>query len=109
MEVSSLRSRTSSSERRSRSKVGQTYRVHHGHQHAVLKRVTSILHNRDDVGAALGTVDEITARMVRELNGVDSALRADDIRAVRYGGTRGSTQVQQLGAGANVDVLERAF
>lgn len=47
--------------------------VNHGHEHAVLERVSGILNNRDDVGSLLGSVDQITARTVGELDGVDHA------------------------------------
>ena len=63
--------------------------IDHVEEHAVLERVTSILNDGDDVGSDLGEVDKITARTVRELDGVDEASlhmrrRGTGIRDQRY-------------------------
>ena len=41
-----------------------------------------------------------------ELDSEDGALRANDIRDVRNGCTRGSTKVQHFGARSHVDVVD---
>jgi hypothetical protein len=82
--------------------------VDHADQHAVLERVARILDNGDDVCAVGGHVDEITAGSVGELDGEDGALGPDDISDVGDGGTRRSTEVQDLAAGSHVDVVHTA-
>jgi hypothetical protein len=86
---------------------------------------TGILDDGDDVCAMCGHVDcatsvsvsgfrgmaartKITARAVGELDGEDSALRANDIRDVRNGCTRCSTEVQHFRARSHVDVFDTA-
>lgn len=58
-------------------------RIDHAHEHSVLVRMARVLDDRDDVGPLLGDVDEITARSVRKLDGVDETFRADDVAHVR--------------------------
>ena len=79
--------------------------VDHADEHAVLEGVTGILDDGDDVGTVGGHVDEISAGAVGELDGVDGSGRADNVGNVRDGGTRGSTKVENLAAGAHVDAL----
>jgi hypothetical protein len=43
---------------------------------------------------------------VRELDGVDVTGRTDDISNVRDGGTAGTTEVENLGTGLHVDLIE---
>lgn len=62
----------------------------------------------DDVGALLGHVDEVTSGPVRELDGVDGALRADDIGNVRDRRSARSAEVEDLLARADVNVVETA-
>ena len=45
------------------------HHVHHGHQHAVLLWVASILNDGDHVGALLGHVDQVTATARKERRG----------------------------------------
>jgi hypothetical protein len=101
--------------------------IDHRDKHPVFGWVTSILDNGDDVGPFLGHVDEITTGSVRELDGVDGSLGSDDIGYVGNGGTaeryahnelaqvsvkkcdlnsRGSSQVEHLGARLDVDVVK---
>lgn len=80
--------------------------INHGHEHTVTERVTGILNDRDDVGTVSGHADQITARAVRELDGVDVTSGSDNISDVRNGGTGGSTNVENLGAGLHVDVIK---
>lgn len=80
--------------------------IDHGHEHAVAERVTGILHDGDDIGAVSGHANQVTARAVGELNGVNVAGGADNIGDVRDGGTASSTQVENLGAGLHVDVVQ---
>lgn len=80
--------------------------VDHADEHAVLEGVTGVLDNGDNVGAVSSHVDQVTAGTVRELDGVDGTGGTDDISDVRNGGTGGGTEVEDLGAGLHVDVLE---
>jgi hypothetical protein len=79
--------------------------VDHADEHAVLKRVTSVLDDGDDVGAVGGHVDKISAGTVGELDGEDGTSGTDDIGNVRDGCTRGSTEVENLAAGLDVNVV----
>lgn len=79
--------------------------VDHGDNHAVAGGLAGILDNGDDVGALGGHGDEITARAGRELDGVDVAGRANEIGDVGDGSTRGTTDVEDAGAGLHVDVV----
>lgn len=49
------------------------YTVHHADQHAVLKRVSCILDDGNDVCAGFGHVDQVSSRSVGELDGVNAA------------------------------------
>lgn len=80
--------------------------IDHGDEHTVTERVTGILNNGDDVGTVSGHADQITARAVRELDGVDVTSGSDNISDVRNGGTGGSTDVKNLGAGLHVDIIK---
>ena len=80
--------------------------VDHGDEHTVAKRVTGILDDGDNVGTVGSHANQVTARTVRELNGVDVSGGSDDISDVTDRGTAGSTQVQNLGARAHVDVVQ---
>jgi hypothetical protein len=82
--------------------------VDHRHQHAVLDGRARVLDDGDDVGAALAHLDEIAARAVGELDGVDGARRADDVGDVRDGRARRAAEVQDLAAGRHVDRLDAA-
>lgn len=81
-------------------------KVDHIDKHAVLERHSSVLDNGDDICATGSHVDQVTARTVRELDSVDGAGRTDNVGDVGDGGTRGSTEVESLGAGLDVDGLE---
>ncbi len=80
--------------------------VNHVDLHAVGKGVARILDDGDDVGAALGHSREVTARAEGALDGIHHALGADKVRHVGDSGTGGSTDVEDLGAGLDVDVLK---
>jgi hypothetical protein len=80
--------------------------VDHADQHAVLERVTGILNNGDDVGAVGSHVDQITTGAVGEFNSENSSLGTNNVSDVRHTGTRRSTKVQHLAAGAHVDVVD---
>jgi len=79
--------------------------VDHGHEHAVTERVTGILNNGDNVGAVSSHTNQVTARAVRELNGVDVTGRADNISDVRDRGTTSTSQVKHLGTGLHVNIV----
>mmetsp|Transcript_41535 Transcript_41535/g.104740 ORF Transcript_41535/g.104740 Transcript_41535/m.104740 type:complete len:249 (-) Transcript_41535:128-874(-) len=80
--------------------------IDHIDEHAVFVRCAGITDDGNDVGALLGGVDQIAAGAMRELNGVHAAGWADDVRHMRDSGTRGSTQVENLGTGTDPDVLD---
>jgi len=79
--------------------------IDHADQHAVLVGMTGILDDRDDVGALLGHVDQIASRAVRELDSVDKTLGSDNISNVGDSGSVGSSEVEDLLARGNVDVI----
>lgn len=79
--------------------------IDHADEHPVAERVSGILNNGDDVGTVGSHANQVTAGTVRELDSVHSSSRSDDISNVTDGSTAGSTQVQNLGAGAHVDVI----
>lgn len=85
--------------------VGEDH-VNHGDKHAVAERVTGILNNGDNVGAVSGHADQITAGTVGELDSVNVAGRSDDISDVGDGSTTGTTDVENLGTGLHVDVVQ---
>lgn len=76
--------------------------VDHLDEHAVLLRVARVLDDGDHVRALLRHADQVTARAVRELDSVDNALGADDVRDVRDGGSRGGSEVEDLGSGLDL-------
>jgi hypothetical protein len=80
--------------------------VDHADEHTVLERVTGILDDGNDVCAVGGHVDQVTTGAVRELDSEDGSLRTNDISNVRDGGTGGSTEVEDLGSRAHVDVVD---
>lgn len=80
--------------------------VDHVDQHAVLEGLSGVLDNGDDVGAARGHVDQVTAGTMRKLDRVHGAGRSDNVGNVGDGGTRGGTQVEGLGARLDVDRLQ---
>ncbi|KAK1343539.1 hypothetical protein QTO34_016319 [Cnephaeus nilssonii] len=82
--------------------------IHHPHEHAVLERVPRVFQDRDDVGAALGDVDQVAAGAVGELDRVDQAVGADDVGDVGDRGARGGAQVQHLALGLDVDLVDAA-
>jgi hypothetical protein len=79
--------------------------VDHAHEHAVLERVTGVLNDGNNVGAVGGHVDKISAGTVGELDGEDGTSGTDDIGNVRDGSTRGSTEVEDLATGLDVNVV----
>lgn len=79
--------------------------VDHADEHAVLERVTGVLNDGNNVGAVGGHVDKVSARTVGEFDGEDGTGRSDDIGNVRDGSTRGSTEVEDLAARLDVNVV----
>lgn len=57
--------------------------VDHADQEAIILGLPGVVDDGDDVGALLGHVDQVSSYSMRELNSVDNAGRADDIRHVR--------------------------
>lgn len=82
--------------------------IDHADQHAILVWMTGVLNNGNNVGTLLGHINQITARTVRELNGIDKTLRSNNIGYVRHSCARGATQVQHLGARWHVYLLHTA-
>ena len=82
--------------------------VDHTDKHAILVWVTGVLDDRNDVCALLGNVDQVTAGPVRKLHRVDESLRADDVGHVGDGRSGGSTEVKNLLARCDVDLIDTA-
>lgn len=104
--------------------------IDHGDQHPVLGRMTSILHDRDNIRPLLGHVDQITSRSVRELYGIHGSLGTNNVGYMGNRGTaanerinvvarsafalsdvivrdvRGSTQVQDLRTRLDVNIIQ---
>lgn len=80
--------------------------VDHADEHAVLLGVSGVLDDGDDVGSLLGHGDELSAGSVGELDGVDDALWADDVGDVRDRGTGRGTEVQDLLARRDEQLVE---
>lgn len=68
--------------------------------------MSGILDDGDNVCAASGHVDQVTARAVGEFDGVDGAGGTNNVGNVGDGGTGGSTQVEGLGPRLDVDGLK---
>jgi len=79
--------------------------IDHRHKHSVLLRVSGVLNNGDDIGSLFSHVDEVTADSLGEFDGVDSALGSDNVRNMGHGSARGSTDVKDLHAWGNVDLV----
>eukprot|EP00187_Rhodella_violacea_P000629 CAMPEP_0174894032 /NCGR_PEP_ID=MMETSP0167-20121228/8739_1 /TAXON_ID=38298 /ORGANISM="Rhodella maculata, Strain CCMP736" /LENGTH=256 /DNA_ID=CAMNT_0016132999 /DNA_START=128 /DNA_END=894 /DNA_ORIENTATION=+ len=77
-------------------------------EHAVPQRMPRVLDDGDDVRAALGHLDEVAAGAVRELDGVDDAVGADEVGDVGDGGAGGRAEVEDAGARLDVDVVDAA-
>lgn len=80
--------------------------VDHVDEHPVLQGLSGILDDRNDVCAAGSHVDQVATRTVRELDSVNGSGRANNVGDMGDGGTGGSTKVEGLGAGLDVDGLE---
>lgn len=80
--------------------------VDHTDQHTVLLWVTSIVNDRNDVRSLLGHADQLSTWSVRELNGVNHTLWANNVGNVGNRGTGGSTQVQDLLAWSNTQLID---
>ena len=70
--------------------------VDHSDQHAVFPGVTRVFDNWDNVRSLFSDVEQVAARSVRKFDGVNKALRTNDIRYVRNGRTRSSPKIQNL-------------
>ena len=70
--------------------------VDHSDQHAVFPGVTRVFDNWDNVRSLFSNVEQVAARPVRKFDGVNKTLRTNDIRYVRNGRTRSSSEVQNL-------------
>lgn len=80
--------------------------ITHGHEHSVLLGVSGVLDNRDDICSLLSHVDQVTSDTLREFDGVDGALGANEVRDVRYSGARGGANVKDLAARLDIDVID---
>lgn len=79
--------------------------VDHRHEHSILLWVTGILDNWDNICALLGHVYKVTSDTLRELYCVDGTLWSDEVRDVRDGSARGSSDVKNFAAWLHVDVI----
>lgn len=59
--------------------------VDHLDEHSVFLRVSGVVDDGDDVGSLLGHTDQLSTRTVRELDGVDDTVGADNVRDVGDG------------------------
>lgn len=82
--------------------------VDHLDEHSVFLRVSGVVDDGDDVGSLLGHTDQLSTGTVREFDGVDDTVGADNVRDVGDGRARGGTEVEDLGSGFDVDVVQTA-
>lgn len=82
--------------------------VDHADQEAVVLGLPGIVDDGDDVGALLGHVHQVPSHSVRELNRVDNARRAHDIRNMGDSGSGGSTEVEDSSARHNSGLRDTA-
>lgn len=80
--------------------------IDHANEHAVAKRVTSVLNDGNNVGAVGSHADQVTAGTVGELDSVDGSSRSDDISDVADRGTAGRSEVEDLGTRLHEDIVE---
>ena len=66
--------------------------------------MSCVLDDRDDVWTFLREREQVSARTVREFDGVNSASGADDVGHVRNGGARSSAEIQHFCSRLDVDV-----
>ena len=78
--------------------------VDHGDEHAIFLGVSRVFDNRNDIGALLRHVDEVTAGTLGELDRVNGAGRANQVRDVRHSSAGSTAEVENLGARLHVDV-----
>ena len=82
------------------------YTIDHTDEHAVFEGMTRVFDDGNDVGSGFGNVEEVASRSVGEFNGVDGSLGADNVGDVGDGGTGGGSEVEDLGAGFDPDVVD---
>lgn len=75
--------------------------INHTNKHSVLKRLSGILQDRDNIWSLLGHVGQITSRSVGELNSIDATLWSDHVRDVGDGSTVCRTEIEDLGTRAD--------
>lgn len=80
--------------------------VDHLDEHSVFLRVSGVVNDGDDVGSLLGHTDQFSTRSVREFDSVDDTVGTDDVRDVGDGRARGGTEIEDLGSGFDVDVVQ---
>jgi len=80
--------------------------VDHAEQHAVLERVSGVFDNGNNVGALLGDAEQVASGAVGEFDRVDRARGTDNVAHVRDRGARSGAQIEHLGAGVNVNVVD---
>lgn len=80
--------------------------IDHADEHPVLHGVTSVLNNRDDVGALCSEADQVASTAVRELHSVDNTGGADNVGNVRDGGTGSGAEVEHFAAGSHEDIVQ---
>lgn len=64
------------------------YGVDHAYEHPILERVSRVLDDGDDVRAGLGHVDQVSPGTVSKLYSVHAPGRSNNVRDVRYSGSR---------------------
>lgn len=72
--------------------------VDHTDQESVVLGFSGIVDDWDDVGSLFSHVDQISSDSVGEFDSVHNTFRANDIRDVRNGGSRGGTEIKNFGS-----------
>lgn len=79
--------------------------INHRYEHSVLLGMSGILNNGDDICTLLSHVDEIATDTLGEFNSVYGSLWANHIGDMGHGGTSCGSDVEDLAARLDVDVV----
>ena len=79
--------------------------IDHRDKHTVLLRMTSIFDDRNNISSLLCHIDQITTGSVREFDSIHSTFRTNNISNMGNGSTRGSTEIKDLLARSNVNMV----
>ncbi len=82
--------------------------VDHLDEVSIVLRLAGVHDDGDHVGASLGHVQQFSAAAGRELDGVEDACGADDVRDVRASRPRRRAEVEHLAAWSEVEGVDTA-